>query len=260
MPKPYPPQFRRQALDLVASGRSVRDVAAARRVVPASMEAAGLVVDRGVKPGVTAQESRELAEARRRIRDPEEEVKILRKAAAAVEEVVLPKVRYRLVAELHADGLRVGRACHALVSRGRSPAQRRLVLINSTSAAGASSPPCDTAEANSHGDTASRNPGQRRNTATVAANTAATASANPDPAASGGAAPASTSTARGGEPGPHRPGTTSEPAQPPPHRRRRPAHQHRDQAMPRPDERSSADGRPRQGRLRRRSAIDYVDP
>jgi hypothetical protein len=50
MPKPYPPQFRRQALDLVASGRSVRDVAAARRVVPASMEAAGLVVDRGVKP------------------------------------------------------------------------------------------------------------------------------------------------------------------------------------------------------------------
>ena len=53
------------------------------------------------------------------------------------------------------------------------------MLINSTARVGASSPPCDTAEANSHGDTVSRNPGQRDNTATVAANTAATASANP---------------------------------------------------------------------------------
>jgi putative transposase len=45
-------------------------------------------------------------------------VKILRKAAAAVEAVVRPKDRYRLVAELHAEGVRTGRACHALgVSR-----------------------------------------------------------------------------------------------------------------------------------------------
>ncbi len=28
MPKPYPPQFRRAALDLLATGRTVRDVAA----------------------------------------------------------------------------------------------------------------------------------------------------------------------------------------------------------------------------------------
>jgi transposase-like protein len=28
VPKPYPPQFRRRALDLLESGRSVRDVAA----------------------------------------------------------------------------------------------------------------------------------------------------------------------------------------------------------------------------------------
>jgi transposase InsO family protein len=60
----------------------------------------------------------ELAAARARIRDLEEEVKILRKAAAAVEAVVPPKERYRLVAELRADGVRVGRSCHALgVSR-----------------------------------------------------------------------------------------------------------------------------------------------
>jgi hypothetical protein len=76
------------------------------------------LIDRGVKAGTTATESAELAVARQRIRDLEEQVKILRKAAAAVHEVVPPKVRYRLVAELHDDGVRVGRSCHALgVSR-----------------------------------------------------------------------------------------------------------------------------------------------
>jgi hypothetical protein len=48
----------------------------------------------------------------------EEEVKILHKAAAAVGGGGAPKSRYRLVAELHAEGVRTGRACHALaVSR-----------------------------------------------------------------------------------------------------------------------------------------------
>jgi ribulose 1,5-bisphosphate carboxylase large subunit-like protein len=42
----------------------------------------------GLRPGATAQESAKLAAARQRIRDLEEEVKILRKAAAAVEAVV----------------------------------------------------------------------------------------------------------------------------------------------------------------------------
>lgn len=32
MPKPYPPEFRRRALDLVATGRSVRDVAASLEI------------------------------------------------------------------------------------------------------------------------------------------------------------------------------------------------------------------------------------
>jgi hypothetical protein len=51
------------------------------------------LVDRGLKPGIAAQESAELTAARGRIRDLEEEVKILRKAAAAVEAVVRPKDR-----------------------------------------------------------------------------------------------------------------------------------------------------------------------
>jgi putative transposase len=120
MPRPYPPEFRRHALDLIESGRTVRDVAASLGIAESCLHRWRHrdLVDRGVKPGVTAQEGAELAAARQRIRDLEEEVKILRKAAAAVEAVVPPKDRYRLVAELRADGVRIGRACHALgVSR-----------------------------------------------------------------------------------------------------------------------------------------------
>ncbi|NYI60324.1 transposase InsO family protein [Cellulomonas soli] len=76
------------------------------------------LVDRGLKLGPSSSESAELASAHARIRDLEEEVKILRKAAAAVEAVVPPKERFRLVAELHGDGVRVVRACLMLgVSR-----------------------------------------------------------------------------------------------------------------------------------------------
>jgi transposase-like protein len=99
MPRPYPPEFRRRALDLAGSGRSIRDVAASLGIAESCLyrwrhrDLAG----RGLKPGSTAEESAELAAARQRIRDLEEEVKILRKAAAAVEAVVPPKDRYRLV-------------------------------------------------------------------------------------------------------------------------------------------------------------------
>jgi putative transposase len=120
MPRPYPPEFRRRALDLVESGRSVCDVAASLGIAESCLYRWRHhdLVDRGLKPDTTAEESAELAAARHRIRDLEEEVKILRKAAAAVEAVVPPKDRYRLVAELYGDGVRIGRSCHALaVSR-----------------------------------------------------------------------------------------------------------------------------------------------
>jgi putative transposase len=136
MPRPYPPEFRRRALDLVESGRTVGDVAASLGIAESCLYRWRHrdLVDRGLRPGPSTAESAELAAARNRIRDLEEELKILRKAAAAVEAVVRPKERYRLVAELHTEGVRVGRACHLLgVSRsgfyawaGRAPSPRAI--------------------------------------------------------------------------------------------------------------------------------------
>jgi transposase-like protein len=120
MPRPYPPEFRQRALDLVRSGRPVPEVAGLVGIAESCLYRWKRqdLIDPGLKPGTSQAESAELAAARQRIRDLEEENKILRKAAAAVEEVVPPKERYRLVAELHADGVRVRQACYALgVSR-----------------------------------------------------------------------------------------------------------------------------------------------
>ena len=93
MPKPYPPEFRRRALDLIASGRTVREVAASLGIAESCLYGwkSRDLIDRGLNPRTTPSETAELAAAHRRIRELEDEVKILRKAAAAVEQVVPPK-------------------------------------------------------------------------------------------------------------------------------------------------------------------------
>ena len=113
MPRPYPPEFRQRALDLVRSGRPIPEVAELLGIAESCLYRWKRqdLVDRGLKP---AAESAELVAARRKIRALEEENKILRKAAAAVEQVVPPKERFRLVAELNADGVRVRQACCSL--------------------------------------------------------------------------------------------------------------------------------------------------
>ncbi len=114
MPKPYSPEFRRRALDLVESGRTIRDVAAALGIAESCLYGwrSRDLIDRGVKARPAALiESEELASARARIKDLEDEVKILRKAAEAVEQVVPPKQRFRLVAELAEQGVAVKRSC-----------------------------------------------------------------------------------------------------------------------------------------------------
>lgn len=113
MPRPYPPEFRQRALDLVRSGRLVPAVAKLLGIAESCLYRWKRqdLTGRGLKPGSSQAESAELVAARQKIRDLEEENKILRKAAAAVEQVMPPKDRFRLVAELHADGVRVGLPC-----------------------------------------------------------------------------------------------------------------------------------------------------
>ncbi|GAA2430211.1 hypothetical protein GCM10010191_49640 [Actinomadura vinacea] len=117
MPKPYPAEFRRKALDLVESGRSVRDVAAAPGIAESCLHRwrSRDLLDRGLKaPSPGAMESAALAN--QRIQELENEIKILRKSAAAVEEVV-PQT------ELAAEGVPVKQVCLSLsVPKTVSPA------------------------------------------------------------------------------------------------------------------------------------------
>ena len=121
MPKPYPPQFRRRALDLLESGRPVREIAASLGIAESCLHRWKRLdlIERGLKTlSPAAVESAALARAQARIAELENEARILRKAAAAVEQVVFPKVRFVLVAELADEGVFVKQACLVLgVSR-----------------------------------------------------------------------------------------------------------------------------------------------
>lgn len=127
-PRPHPPEFRQRALDLVRSCRPVPEVAKLLGIAESSLYRWKRqdLVDRGLDSGTSRAESAELVAARQKIRDLEEENKILRKAAAAVREVVPPKERYRLVAELHADGVRSARPAARWTCRpAAQPASRQ---------------------------------------------------------------------------------------------------------------------------------------
>ena len=89
----YPPEFRRKVLDLVASGRTVTDVAR-------DLEISGQTIytwrhqdriDKGLEPGLTSAEKAELAAARRRIVELETELAIHRRASDLLGQVVPPK-------------------------------------------------------------------------------------------------------------------------------------------------------------------------
>lgn len=102
--------------DLVASGRTVRDVAASLGVAEPCLYGwkSRELVDRDLKPDPASSESAALGDAQRPIRELEDDVKILRAAASAVEKVVPPQDRYQLVADLVDDGVHARRACQEL--------------------------------------------------------------------------------------------------------------------------------------------------
>ena len=91
--KGYPAEFRRRALDLVASGKTVAEVARLLEVSDQSIYSwrRQEQIDRGELPGLSSTEREELRAARLRIRALETELAVHRRAAELLKESVRPK-------------------------------------------------------------------------------------------------------------------------------------------------------------------------
>jgi transposase-like protein len=78
IPRPYPPEFRQRALDLVRSGLPVPEVARLLGITESCLYRWKKqdLVDRGLEPGTSRVESPQMVAARQKIRNLEEEKKI----------------------------------------------------------------------------------------------------------------------------------------------------------------------------------------
>lgn len=83
MPRPYPPEFRARAVALVRSGKQVKQTAYELGISAGCLHAwlKQDRIDRGEIPGNTTAESADLRAARKRIRELETELAIIRQAA-----------------------------------------------------------------------------------------------------------------------------------------------------------------------------------
>jgi len=83
MPRPFPAEFRLRAVALVRAGKPITTAAVQLGVSAAALH--GWVrqdqIDRGERPGMSTPETAELARAKKRIRQLETEVEILKIAA-----------------------------------------------------------------------------------------------------------------------------------------------------------------------------------
>jgi transposase-like protein len=94
MPAAKPPEFRRRALDLVALGEPVAQVAKGLGISEGTLRRWMAIdaVDSGRVEGLTSSEKRELVELRRKTRVLEMENEILKRASAYfARENILPK-------------------------------------------------------------------------------------------------------------------------------------------------------------------------
>ena len=94
MPKPYPPEFRRKVLDLLAAGRSVAAVASDLGLSDQTIYnwRKQELIDTGRAPGLSTTEQTELSAARRRIAELETELAVTRRANELLKaQVVSPK-------------------------------------------------------------------------------------------------------------------------------------------------------------------------
>ncbi|MET7938396.1 transposase [Streptomyces sp. NPDC005322] len=93
MPRSYPPEFRRKALDLVASGRKVAEVAQLLGISGQTIYVwrRQHLIDTGQLSGTNSSDLSELAAAHKRIAQLEAELAIHRRAAELLGEVTSPK-------------------------------------------------------------------------------------------------------------------------------------------------------------------------
>ena len=97
MPRGYDPEFRRRVIELVRSGRPVASVAADLGLPQATVFRWRLQdqIDRGEREGLSTVERGELAAAKRRIRELETELELVRKASALFQEGCAQKTNTR---------------------------------------------------------------------------------------------------------------------------------------------------------------------
>ena len=136
MPRTYDAEFRRRVVELVRAGRPVRVVAMELGLAEATVYRwkAQDLVDHGIKAGLSTSERGELAAARRRIRELETELALVKQAAALFEEGVRPKDTYPVIAELASQGFSAKRCCRILgvaasgffMWRRRAPSARQI--------------------------------------------------------------------------------------------------------------------------------------
>ncbi|MGP5365614.1 IS3 family transposase [Brachybacterium tyrofermentans] len=122
MPRPYPPEFRARAIALVREGRQVKQTAQALGVHEVTLHTwlRQDDIDHGRRSGLSSRESAELRAARGRVRQLEQEIAILRRAATWLDEEggVGPKRAHPVIDRLVDAGAPVHTCCRLLgVSR-----------------------------------------------------------------------------------------------------------------------------------------------
>ncbi|WP_345182607.1 IS3 family transposase, partial [Nocardioides caricicola] len=122
MPAPHPPEFRRRAIDLARQpGASVAQVAKDLGISESGLRRwmSQDDIDAGRKEGLSSDERAELVRLRRELRVKEMEIEILKRASGLLRPGErAPKIGFRLVQELAADGVPVAVTCRVLqVSR-----------------------------------------------------------------------------------------------------------------------------------------------
>ncbi len=93
MPKPYPAEFRRDVVAVARQGGSIARIAKDFGITESCLRnwLHKADVEDGVRPGVVAEESAQMRELKKRNRQLEEEVEILRRAAAYFAKSISPK-------------------------------------------------------------------------------------------------------------------------------------------------------------------------